>query len=476
MNDQSSTNEPFKYVGTNGIKVVIGNNVTKIPAYLFSYANTISSVEFEEGSTCTMIGINAFINCTNLTSITIPDSVTSIGSYAFYNTSLTSVYITDIAAWCNISFANDYANPLSNETNLYLNGELVAELVIPDSVTSINSYAFSGFKSLTNITIPDSVTSIDSYAFYDCNGLTSVYITDMSSWCGVSFADNTANPLYYASNLYLNGELVAELVIPDSVTSINSYAFSGFKSLTNITIPDSVTSIDSYAFYDCNGLTSVTIPSSIIYIGDNAFYECNKLIEVINKSSLKINARSSDYGCVAYYALEVHNGKSKIVNNNYYLFYTHDGVNYLLGYVGNDVNLLLPERYNGSNYEIYQYAFHNCDNIISVTIPDSVTYIGKHAFFYCTSLTSVTIGNNVTSIGSYAFSGCSSLKSVTIGNSVRSIGSYAFFDSTSLKYIKYRGTSSQWNAISKGYYWNKCLYYAAINTIYFTMIYNYTGE
>ena len=107
-----------------------------------------------------------------------------------------------------------------------------------------------------------------------------MYITDITAWCGISFGDSDANPLYYAKNLYLNGELVTELVIPDSVTSIGKYAFYNCTSLTSVTIPDSVESIGNYAFYGCTGLTSVTIPDSVESIGDYAFRYCSGLTDV----------------------------------------------------------------------------------------------------------------------------------------------------------------------------------------------------
>lgn len=167
----------------------------------------------------TCIGDAAFASCSELTSVIIPGSVTSIGGCAFEDCSrLTSV-------------------------------------TIPNSVTRIGNCAFSGCSSLANVTIGSGVTTIGSSAFSRCNRLTGVYINDLSAWCKIEFDSSSSNPLYYAKNLYLNNELVTDLVIPDGVTSIGNYAFQYYRRLTSVTIPDSVTSIGGAAFVCCT-LTS----------------------------------------------------------------------------------------------------------------------------------------------------------------------------------------------------------------------------
>ena len=333
----------YAFSGYQGESITIPDTVTSIGERAFDGCSGLTSVTIPDS--VTSIGSYAFYGCSSLTSVTIPYGVTSIGWYAFFGCSgLTAVYITDIAAWCGIDFGASASNPLYYAHNLYLNGELVTDLVIPDGVTSIGSYAFSGCinitsatmptiaidyipqdslqtvvltsgesignrafyncssltsitipdsvtsigyeafyncSSLTSITIPDSVTSIGGEAFFGCSGLTAVYITDIAAWCGIDFGVSASNPLYYAHNLYLNGELVTDLVIPDSVTSIGSYAFSGCDSLTSVIIPDSVTSIGYGAFEGCSSLTSVTIPDSVTSIGAEAFYGCDGLTSVI---------------------------------------------------------------------------------------------------------------------------------------------------------------------------------------------------
>ena len=231
-----------------------------------------------------------------------------------------------------------------------------------------------------------------------------------------------------------------DVIIPSvhsggAVTGIGDWAFSNCSNLTSISIPDSVTSIGLGAFQSCNGLTSVTIPDSVTSIGNNAFGDCNKLVEVYNKSDLDTVAGSIDHGYVGYYAEHIYTeeGGSWLTDteDDYRFFY--DGEQgYLMGYYGSETELAFPSSftaYDGTlveNYAIYDYAFCNCTELTSITIPNDVTSIGDYAFSGCTGLTSIAIPDSVTSIGDYAFSWCDGLTSVTIGNSVTSIGDYAF--------------------------------------------------
>ena len=220
--------------------------------------------------------------------------------------------------------------------------------------TSIGRYAFISCRGLTSIEIPNSVTSIGYNAFDGCSGLKSVHTSDIAAWCAISFESHLANPLYYAHNLYLNGKLITDLVIPNSVTSIGNYAFENCSGLTGeLVIPNSVTSIGHGTFYYCTGLTSVTIPDSVTSIGDYAFYYCTSLTSV---------------------------------------------------------------TISGGVTAIELGAFCGCKGLKSITIPNGITSIGTNVFFGCSGLTSVKIGNSVTSIGDYAFCYCNSLPSVTIGD------------------------------------------------------------
>ena len=253
--------------------VALPESITCISDSMFKFCSNLESVSIPEN--LTSIGEFAFSWCGKLESITIPKSVTSIGSSAFTECeNLKCVYIEDITAWCGISFGGYHANPLNYAENFYIAGEYVKEIVIPEGITSIGDYTFSGYSTLAEITIPKSVKSIGKYAFEDCISLKNVYITDLAAWCNMSIEGYEASPLNYADHLYLNGELIKNLTIPSSVTSISQYTFYGYTTLESVTIHDKVTTIGMGAFAHCTGLTNLTLPDSVTSIGEYAFFNC----------------------------------------------------------------------------------------------------------------------------------------------------------------------------------------------------------
>ena len=414
--------------------------VTAIGNSAFSGCTGLTSIVIP--NSVTNIGISAFYNCTGLTSITIPNSVTSIGSTAFGLCSkLQDIYITDIAAWCNISGLYRLMKDSANNKKLYINNELATSITIPDGVTNIGDYAFFDCSSLTSIVIPNSVTSIGVSAFSGCSGLTSItipnsvtnigisafdgcdklqdiYITDIAAWCHISGLHNLMGYGSNNKNLYINNELVTSITIPNGVTAIPSSAFSGCSGLTSITIPNSVTSIGSSAFSGCTGLTNITIPDSVTSIGASAFRGCTGLTSV----TIGNGVTSIDYeafkGCSGLTSVTIGNSVTNIGQN---AFYGCSGL----------TSITIPD----SVTSIGNSAFSGCSGLTSATIPDSVTSIGDYAFSYCTGLTSVIIPNRVTEIPVSAFRGCSGLTSVTIPNGVTSIGDSAFFGCSGLTSI-----------------------------------------
>ena len=383
----------------------------------------------------------AFYGCYGLTSITIPDSIRSIGSSAFYDcSSLTSV-------------------------------------TIPDSVTSIGSSAFYDCSSLTSVTIPDSVTSIGSSAFSGCNSLTSITVpfvgfggssnTHFGYIFGASsYSDNSryvpsslkeviiTGGTSIGSSAFYGCSSLTSITIPDSVTSIGSSAFRGCSGLTSITIPDSVTSIGSSAFRGCSGLTSITIPDSVTSIGSSAFSGCSGLTSVTISDSVTSIGEGAFSSCSGLESITIPfvGGSIKTASDTYqypfgYIFGTDSytgGVGTAQYYYGSSTSSTTSSYYHipaslksvtvtGGN--ILCGAFSYCSGLTSITIPDGVTSIGSSVFRGCSGLTSITIPDSVTSIGSSAFSDCSGLTSVTISDSVTSIGEGAFSSCSGLESI-----------------------------------------
>ena len=258
-----------------------------------------------------------------------------------------------------VMIADEYEGlPVKAIANEAFIGKPVTEVYIPDSVTSIAERAFEGCSSLTSITIPDGVTSIGKKAFYECTSLRNI-------------------------------------TIPDSLTSFGEQAFSCCESLTSITIPDGVTSIGYDAFYYCSSLKSVTIPDSVTSIGSGAFSGCSSLTSIVIPDSVTSIDDSAFNGC------------SKLMQKENGVFYVDNCA------VGFDDSIPIVMLRDNTRL-ISDECFYQATKLRSITIPDSVTSIGKYAFMRCSSLTSIVIPDSVTSIGENAFRDCSSLTGITL--------------------------------------------------------------
>ncbi|MDD4290640.1 MAG: leucine-rich repeat protein [Clostridia bacterium] len=381
-------------VKENGIAVVVKSGDSHTLNFAGGAVTTLTIPQ-----SVTSIGSSAFHGCSGLTQITIPDSVVSIGFRAFSSCSgLTQITIPSSV----ISIGSSAFSQCSGLT----------QITIPSSVVSIGSYAFSSCSSLTQITIPNSVISIGSSAFSSCSSLSSINTNHASIPEG--------NGIYVIDK---DGNVVKENGIAVVVKSGDSHTlnFAG-EAVTTLTIPQSVTSIGFYAFYYCSSLTQITIPSSVTDIGSIAFFGCSSL------SSINTNHASIPEGNGIY----VIDKDGNVVKENGIAVVVKSGDSHTLNFAGGAVTTLtIPQ----SVTSIGSAAFENCSGLTQITIPSSVTDIGSAAFSQCRGLTQITIPSSVTDIGSYAFSQCRGLTQITIPDSVVSIGFRAFSSCSGLNLI-----------------------------------------
>ncbi|MBO5338283.1 MAG: leucine-rich repeat protein [Clostridia bacterium] len=477
FSDDISSINACAFQGCTSItNVSIPSSIKEISDYAFKSCTNLKSVSLSNG--ITSIGRGAFAECSSITSISLPSTINTISDYAFDGCSgLSAVHITDLASWCAIK---NESNPLEYAHNLYLNDNLITELVIPDGVTTINTGAFSGCFNLTSVSIPSSITSINGDAFKDCTSIKAVYITDLTAWCNISFGTNS-NPLSYGENLYLNEVLVTTLKIPNGITSLKTNVFRNATCITELILPESVTNISSYAFYGCSNIKSINIPSKIERIRNNAFDNCTSVTELYyNAISMEdlSNWAFTSFGVNAAGVTVIVGNTVERIPANLFNTNTTDTTPKIIDVQFED---------NSSLTSIGKYAFYNCTNLTSISIPNSVTDIGDMAFAQC-GLTSITLPNSIVTLGisafncenmvyneydnayylgtnnnpylalikakdksitsciindntsmicSSAFTFCTSLESITISENITSIGNSAFNNCTSLTEIKY---------------------------------------
>ena len=384
----------------DGIYYNINGNEAAVTFGTNKYAGdvTIPEAVTHDGTTypVTYIGVSAFDGCSGLTSVTIPNTVSTIAGYSFRNcTGLTSLNIPNSVTFLGL--------------RAFYSCKGLTNLIVPNSVTTIADEVFYGCSSLTSLVIGNSVNYIGSDAFYGCNSLTSIIVDSTNP--KYDSRDNCNAIIETSSNTLIAG--CSSTVIPNSITAIGERAFKDCTGLKGeLVIPNSVTEIGKYAFYGCTGLTGeLVLPSSLTTIGIEVFGRCIGLTGelVIPNSVTSIDIGAFEYCSGLTGELVIPNSVTSI---GFGAFSDCTGF----------TSVIIPN----SVTSIGGQAFYRCSGLTSVTIPNSITKIDHATFYYCTGLTNVTIPNSVTTIEGNAFFGCSGLTSITIPNSVTKIGIYAF--------------------------------------------------
>ena len=429
------------------ISIIIPESVTSIGDFAFNCCYNLASINIPES--VKIIGNRAFSFCHGLTSIIIPESVTSIGENAFYCCGgLTSIVVDgsntvyDSRNGCNAI--------IETAPNTLILG--CSNTIIPESVTSIGDYAFYGSYSLSSITIPESVTSIGNRAFYNCNSLSSITIPESvnsigsqafyacyvltsiiipesvksigsEAFEGTPWLDNQPDGLVYAGLVaYKYKGTMPEnstIEIKDGTLGIAGMAFSNCTGLTSIGFPNSVTNIGDGAFYECQNLTSIIIPNKVTSIGEGTFNGCQNLTSIIIPNKVTSIGEGAFYNCQSLNSIIIPEGVKSIETQTFWN-------------CSSLISITIPE----SVTQIGDNAFFDCRSLTSIAIPKNVSSIGGSAFWGCTSLSSISIPEGVTCIGSLAFYDCNGLTSIKIPESVTEIGYRAFFTFSPLSAVK----------------------------------------
>ena len=406
----------------SGSQVILNNNA--IASKDYSSSSALSNIfgsqvrEYVLGDEVKSIGEWAFYKSTNLSSVFIPMSVTTIGSLAFDGCS----NLTQVTLNSNSIVSKDY----SSVSNIF--GNQVKKYIIGNDVESIGMYKFSESTALASITIGSNVEKISNDAFFKCTNLTELIVNE-----GNMVYDSRGNCnaiIETANNSLILG--CKATTIPNSVTSIGSSAFSNCTGLTNIDIPNSVTSIGSSAFSGCTGLTSITITNSVTTIGNSAFYNCTGLTNIDIPNSVTSIDSYAFSNCTDLTSVSIGSGVLKIADNSFYdcnsltsltvdvnnkAYDSRDNCNALIETASNTLikgskNTVIPNSVTKIGY----YAFKGYTDLKTISIPDHVTDIAAWAFEGCTGLTSITIPNSVTYIGTDAFKGCTGINTVTLNS------------------------------------------------------------
>ncbi len=563
--------ENVTYVLDTSTGVLTISGTGEISGYIYGQSpfhqdERIKEVVIEEG--VTGIGTGAFMACRNLTKATLPKSLTYIHSIAFSNChNMKDFYVTSLESWLNLTYENT-SNAWGEEYHLFVNETEISEITIPESITNIRNCAFYGFVNLKKVTIPDSVKSIGDFAFYGCSRLSDITIPEglesigerafrkcsglaritlpdsvtsighgcfwdcirfrsftipsgMTSIPGAMFEDCTRlssvsmcdGITSIGGNAFEGCSSLEKITLPEGVTEIGDHAFSGCINMTDINFPESLDYIGTGAFMSCRALKSVTfpermsdigqyafsnsgisdsivlpnglteipyrafeycpltgiaIPEGVTTIADSAFTGCNNLTAITIPASLESIEYESFCNCSKLKNIHIVSIEDwlKLHEQERMLYWSKechlfvDGTEiteavvpdslevldtYSFAYCINLQNVILPDGL----MSIGKNAFYRCISLERIDFPETVTMINECAFYSCKSLTSVLIPDQVEQIERFTFEGCDSMREVYIPVSVRDIDNGAFDVKESVA-VLYGGTVEQWEDIIIG--------------------------
>ncbi|MBQ3547557.1 MAG: leucine-rich repeat domain-containing protein, partial [Clostridia bacterium] len=545
-------------------QIIFNNGTMSLGDYAFEDCTGLKFVFFTDKIEC--IGKGAFSGCSNLEYLSFTGDIRAIGANAFAECKkIQNVVISNLSNWCNITFENHFSNPVTYSGKLTLNGASVTDAVIPEGVTSINDYAFYNCTGLKSVSLPDSITKIGKNAFENCTSLTAIEIPDgVQVISNSAFKDCTAlSNLALSENLttidnsaFENCQSLDNINIPSSVKTVGRKAFYNCKSLnaitfpedlksigdkafyntawyngqndgivyagkvlykckgscptnvnikagtisitenafyfrrelTSITIPDSVENIGASVFENCNALTNVSMGESLVCLPENVFRNCTALEEIYIPNSVSDISDTAFENCTAINAINVAKDNSVYSSEGNCLIKT-DTNELILGcknsVIPNCVTTICENAFNSYSAledliipanvtNIENTAFYNCGNLKSITvqkgnpiyhsynnclietatnelilgcknstIPDYVTTIGGNAFYGCTNLETITIGKGVTDIRNSAFENCTNLKDMTLYDNIAHIDSRAFYNCSQLNNVYYLGNKAK---------------------------------
>ena len=411
-------------------------NTTSYRGNLFAGCQALTSITLPEGME--KIPTYAFVNATYVQSIQLPDSLKDLGSSAFENCkALKSLAIPE--------------GITAVTPNMFKNCTALTKVTLPQSLRSIEEYGFYNCAVLESLTIPSGVTSIGFKAFGSCKKLSSISLP--VSWTECPSTDPRYSGIDYQGNLFISCTALTSLVLPEGLTVIPENAFCNSPALKTIVIPASVQEIRRSAFNRCSALTEAVVPEGVTALAAYTFYNCTSLKSVSLPSTLKSLGREAFNGCSVLESLVIPNGVESI---GYRAFAKCTKLSSISLPASWNSCPSYSDTYSGTSYQgnlfvdckalksvtvpegltaLPAYAFYNAGYVESVQLPASLTTLGDQPFYYCSALRSMEVPDGVKEISKNAFYYCSALESILLPDSVTKIGNSAFYGCKALKEI-----------------------------------------